>query len=420
MTGTCTLGRIVNVIKESELDRLSTSWVMVRASHLLSRWSTVVVDSGAAGGGPVEEGVATRKSSQSSEIDELIFMRENMRLGPFQTQANEEPLCEHVHLENEAQVQAVKLAPMHVVDGGEAKLAACRKWLQTRRDTPPHKRNALLKKYVGSQADMEEGHAFFCMQNSLVLSKELLYVSTMPKGKVEGVLTFLVPTDQCRMALNGVHCDIGHQGQQRMLALAQECFWWPMLVDDCRALVWGCQQCCTFEGVVPKAPLCPIWAHALLELVHVDFTSVESTMELNKPPSVKNVLVITDRFTHYAMAVITKDQTAKTVVKVLYERFIGIFGMPAKLLSDHGANFTSALVEELCAMFGIHKCQTTAYHMQCNGQVEWFHQMLFRMIGKLAADKNVQWEQYLPELLQAYNSARSAYILKVQLWIQQL
>ena len=34
MVGMCTLGRIVNVIKESELDRLSTSWVMMRASHL--------------------------------------------------------------------------------------------------------------------------------------------------------------------------------------------------------------------------------------------------------------------------------------------------------------------------------------------------------------------------------------------------
>ena len=37
MIGTCTLGRIVNVIKESELDRLSTSSAMVRASCLLSR-----------------------------------------------------------------------------------------------------------------------------------------------------------------------------------------------------------------------------------------------------------------------------------------------------------------------------------------------------------------------------------------------
>ena len=30
------------------------------------------------------------------------------------------------------------------------------------------------------------------------------------------------------------------------------------------------------------------------------------------------------------------------------------------------------------------------------------------MIGKLATDKKAQWEQHLPELLQAYNSTRSA------------
>ena len=131
-------------------------------------------------------------------------------------------------------------------------------------------------------------------------------------------------------------------------------------------------------------------------------------MELNKLPSVKNVLVITDHSTHYALAVVTKDQMAKTVAKVLYERFIVVFGMAAKLLSDCEVNFTSVLVEELCATFGIQKCQTMAYHLQCNGQLERFHQTLFRMIGKLAADKKAQWEQHLPELLQAYNSARSA------------
>ena len=82
--------------------------------------------------------------------------------------------------------------------------------------------------------------------------------------------------------------------------------------------------------------------------------------------------------------------------------------MPAKLLSDQGMNFTSALVEEFCSAFGIQKCRTTAYHVQCNGQVERFLQTLFRMIGKLAANKKAQWEQHLPELLQAYNSTQSA------------
>ena len=79
-------------------------------------------------------------------------------------------------------------------------------------------------------------------------------------------------------------------------------------------------------------------------------------MELNKPPVVKNVLMITDHFTRYTVAVVMKDQTAKTVVKVFYKHFIAVFGAPAKLLSDRGVNFTSALVEELCAAFGIQKC----------------------------------------------------------------
>ena len=37
MIGTCMLERIINVIKESEMDRLSTPWAMVRASRLLSQ-----------------------------------------------------------------------------------------------------------------------------------------------------------------------------------------------------------------------------------------------------------------------------------------------------------------------------------------------------------------------------------------------
>ena len=47
---------------------------------------------------------------------------------------------------------------------------------------------------------------------------------------------------------------------------------------------------------------------------------------------------------------------AKIVAKMLYERFIAVFSMPAKLLSDHRANFTLMLVEELCAAFGMQKC----------------------------------------------------------------
>ena len=95
---------------------------------------------------------------------------------------------------------------------------------------------------------MEESHALFHIHNSLVLSKGLLYISMMPKGELAEVLAFVVPSSQHTMTLNGVHWDAGYQGQQRMLALVQECFWWPMMVEDCKALVRGCLRCHMFEG----------------------------------------------------------------------------------------------------------------------------------------------------------------------------
>ena len=74
------------MLKESELDRLSTSWVIIRNSHLLSRWGTVVEDTGMAGEGSTEEGAAAPESPWGWEIDEPVCMKENVRLGPFQMQ----------------------------------------------------------------------------------------------------------------------------------------------------------------------------------------------------------------------------------------------------------------------------------------------------------------------------------------------
>ena len=86
-------------------------------------------------------------------------------------EARKEPLCDHVYFENEVHVQAAKLAPMHVVDWGEAQevdavLATCQRWLPTHKDTPFPKRDALLKKYLGDHAQTEERCALFYICNS--------------------------------------------------------------------------------------------------------------------------------------------------------------------------------------------------------------------------------------------------------------
>ena len=155
-----------------------------------------------------------------------------------EAEANEGLLEEHEHLSQEARVQAAKLELMHVVDWEQAQevdvaLAGCCKWLCLRKGMPPSRRDTLLKECLGAEAETEQGKMFFCICNSLVLNKGLMYANMTQKGETEGVLAFIVPTAQCCMALNRVHWDAGHHGQQWTLALTQERFWWPMMAEDC-------------------------------------------------------------------------------------------------------------------------------------------------------------------------------------------
>ena len=49
----------------------------------------------------------------------------------------------------------------------------------------------------------------------------------------------------------------------------------------------------------------PMMVTAPLQLVHLDFTSFEMTMDLNESPKVKHVLVIVDHFMRYTRANVT-------------------------------------------------------------------------------------------------------------------
>ena len=63
------------------------------------------------------------------------------------------------------------------------------------------------------------------------------------------------------------------------------------MAKQMRQVIKACRHCLQYEGVSPKAPLCPIVATAPLDLLHVDFTSIETMMELNQSPRVANILV---------------------------------------------------------------------------------------------------------------------------------
>ena len=183
--------------------------------------------------------------------------------------------------------------------------------------------------------------------------QDALYLHSMSKGENEDLLLFMVPKAQWTATLNGCHRDAGHQGHDHTLSLLQEHFWWPGMTKQMRQVIKACTRCLQYEGGIPKAPLCPIVATALLDLLHVDFTSIETTLELNQSPRVTNVLIFQDHFTKHVLAYINPGQTVKTIAKFLYGGYISIFGTLTRLLSNRGASFTSSVTEELCMILDI-------------------------------------------------------------------
>ena len=125
------------------------------------------------------------------------------------------------------------------------------------------------------------------------------------------------------------------------------------MAKQVRQVIGTCKHCLQYEGGTPKAPFCPVVATAPLDLLHVDFASIETMLELNQLPRVANVLVFQDHFTKHVLVYVTPNQTVKTITKFLYGGYISIFGAPARLLSDRGNSFTSSIIEELCKILGI-------------------------------------------------------------------
>lgn len=235
----------------------------------------------------------------------------------------------------------------------------------------------------------------------LVVSNGVLYRVSKDQVTKSKRHQYVVPASLQSEVLIGVHNDAGHQGQFRSLSLARQRFFWLKLDRDVREYVRNCQRCIVSKTVEPagRAPLERITSTRPLQLVCIDFWSAEDSH--NKSV---DVLVVTDHFTRMAQAFPCRDQSAKQVARVLWDKYFCVFGFPERIHSDQGASFESQLISELLRVSGVRKSHTTPYHPMGNGSVERFNRTLGNMIRALTPDTKADWPRRLQTLAFMYNS----------------
>lgn len=258
--------------------------------------------------------------------------------------------------------------------------------------------------YKVLKEDSKELQLFLKTRNNLVIRNGLHYQKVKnPEGE-QSNLQFVLPKAYRFHALKSCHDDVGHLGRERTVDLIRDRFYWPSMAKDVECHIATCDQCLKFKSRAQRAEQESIRVTHPLELIHIDFLSIESEVDSTK---VKNVLAVTDHVTHYAQAYVTALQTASVVARVLWDNFICHYGIPEKILSNQGGSFCADLILELLRVSGLKKLRTTPYHPQTNSQCERFNSTLINMIGTLPLEAKSQWPQHIPTLVHAYNCTRS-------------
>ena len=220
-------------------------------------------------------------------------------------------------------------------------------------------------------------------------------------GSQEGQGKQLVlPKKHHDFVFTSLHDDMGHQGRERTLSLLKSRLFWVGMDKDVADRIASCANCVRRKtpSTNRTANLVSIETSSPMELVCMDYLYLERSKG-----GYENILVITDHFTRYAQAIPTKNQTAHTTAKALFEQFIVHYGFPASLHSDQGRNFESSVIKELCKLAGVKKTRTTPYHPMGNGMTERFNHTLCNMLGTLDEHKKTDWKTYVAPMVHAYN-----------------
>ena len=153
-----------------------------------------------------------------------------------------------------------------------------------------------------------------------------------------------------------------------MKALARFYVWWPNIDSHIERTVSSSSTCQSMRYAPPTAQIHP-WSFLPARpwsRIHVDFAG---------PISGCMCMAVVDAYSKFAEVVKMTNTTAQTTITALRDIF-SRHGLPEKLVSDNGAQFTARELEQFCSNNGILHRTSAAYKLSTNGQAERVVQIL--------------------------------------------
>jgi transposase InsO family protein len=215
-----------------------------------------------------------------------------------------------------------------------------------------------------------------------------------------------IPSSLRQQVLASIHQRAGHLAGETV-RLAKATAHWPAVARDAATYAAGCSAC--QEAKSPRGkrnlPEGTVTASRPFEIVAMDI--------MGPLPAVAGkcyILVMSDYFTRYAMAVPLTSKSCAEVASTFEAFWATPFGWPASVLTDQGGEFSGHELSNMFRRNGVQRRSTTAYHPQGDGMVERLNQTLIQILTTTIKSPSYKsdWPSALPAAVRAFNAATSS------------
>ncbi|UYV84191.1 hypothetical protein LAZ67_X001482, partial [Cordylochernes scorpioides] len=225
-----------------------------------------------------------------------------------------------------------------------------------------------------------------------------------PEGKP---WLLVVPKQMRHEILKDVHDTpmAGHLGFAKTYDRVRKRFYWPGLYRTVSQYIAHCKECQRRKGVPQKPPglLVPIPpTTSPFQKIGIDYLGRFPISHTGN----RWIIVATDYLTRFAITKAAATAEATELATFLIEDVILKHGAPREIITDRGRNFMSQTIREINNLNGTIHRFTTAYHPQTNGLTERLNKTLTDMISMYVDVDQKNWDNILPYVTFAYNTAR--------------
>ena len=184
-------------------------------------------------------------------------------------------------------------------------------------------------------------------------------------------------------------------------------YWWPSMSLFVKKYVAGCDICQRMKNH-PQQPYGPLMPnpvpHGPWEIISVDLIT-----QLPRSRGYDSIAVYVDHHSGQVHCIPCKATIdAEGTADLHYKEIFRLHGIPLKVYSDRGPQFSARFMRALYKLLGIETGLTTAFHPQGNGKVERMNQMIEMFLRLFVNARQDDWADYLPTAEFTINSRVSS------------